>query len=178
MRRTRPALAASLLLLGLAAGPAAADPYRAFCQVYLDLVQNGGCTYDEPAAAPEPPGRQVVEGSLVSPMGSLVTTVGLAPVTTRGESANGAATWTFRVRPGTVGGVFTLRPSPGVNVDVVFYDDGEGVNHRAPRPTGAFYSTGSEGEHGVVPARSAVAVVTLAEGSLADFTYQAAPRGR
>lgn len=181
MTRLRTVAATALLLpaaLGAPALAGQADPSRTFCQVYLDLVQNGGCTYDQEPSTPAARTTQRVTGHLVSPMGSAVTLVGAAPVTTRSESANGVATWTFRVAPATVGGVFRLTSTSGVNLDVVFYDDGYGVHHRAPRTTGAFYGAGTDGERGVVPNGSAVAVVTLAEGSLADFDYAAAPRAR
>lgn len=182
MTASRRLLAASLMLLAAGGTPALASdpqPERTFCEVYLDLVQNGGCTYDAGQEEAEPVQRQVVRGSLVSPMGSAVTLVGFAPLTTRAAPANGVATWTLEVAPGTVGGPFVLEARGHANLDVVFYDDGYGVNHRAPRVTGSFYTAGVDGERGVVPAGSAVAVVTIAEGSLADFVYTAVPpRGR
>lgn len=182
MSTYRCALATAVLLLAGAGTPALAhhpQPERTFCEVYLDLVQNGGCTYDHAEPEPGPTQRQVVQGSLVSPMGSAVTVVGLAPVTTRAAAANGVATWTVQVDPGTVGGAFVLEARSHANLDVVFYDDGYGVYHRSPQVTGAFYSAGVDGERGTVPAGSAVAVISIAEGSLADFVYTAVPpRGR
>lgn len=173
------AILAALVTPALADPVVDPNPGRTFCEVYLDTVQHGGCTYDE--TAPEQPparGQQTVRGEITTPLGSAVTLVGAAPVTTRSEPANGVSSWTFDVAPNTVGGRFVLDARTHANFDIVFYDDGYGVNHRQPRPTGAFFTSGVEGERGTVPARSAVAVVTIAEGSLGNFVYTATPRGR
>ncbi len=175
-------LFATALTVGVAM-PSFADPVdgvdagQTVCDVYLDLVQNGGCSSStSPAARPAGQGRQTVRGEIASPLGSAVTVVGAAPVTTRAQPANGLASWTFEVAARTVGGRFVLDVGSQANLDIVFYDGGRGVNHTAPRPTGTFYTAGVDGEQGMVPKGSVTAVVTIAEGNTARFAYRADPR--